>query len=365
MPRTNMRKDGMANMNSNRREFIQMSALCAGAALTGCVSGRAPSGPLAKDGDYRAILLHLGQNMWCDWYPKDADVSALKDGLPDRKLRCRDDIWRQATDYAADRGLNMVVVDVGEGLAYPRRPELAVEGSWSAEKLSGEVARLRSRGLEVVPKLNFSTLHNGWMKHYRRMITTDEYYRVCEDVIRDVHEAFGSPRYVHIGCNDEFRMHPHPYQYFVSREGNLYKHDFLHLVKAVEGLGARPWAWCDYGWTHPEFWAWCPKGVLLSNRLGDAMRAGFELRSDKMLDTSKAVKIGDDKRIPAFRQLDEAGFDQVPCGTADMGQVVRLGREAASPARLKGFLVAPWAACDSSESLAAIKRGVDQLVAVA
>ena len=352
------------NMNrKNRREFIQMSALYAGAALTGCVSGRASSGPLAKDGDYRAILLHLGQNMWCDWYSDDADLSAVKDGLPDRKLRCRDDLWRQATDYAADKGLNMVVVDVGEGLAYPRRPELAIEGSWSAEKLSGEVARLRSRGLEVVPKLNFSSLHNGWMKHYRRMVTTKEYYRVCEDVIRDVYEAFGAPRYVHIGCNDEFRMHPHPYQYFVSREGNQYKHDFLHLVKTVEDLGGRAWAWCDYGWTHPEFWDWCPKGVLLSNRLGDAPRAGFELRSDKMLDTFKSVKIGDDKRIPAFKQLDEAGFDQVPCGTADMGQVVRLGREAASPARLKGFLVAPWAPCDSSESLAAIKRGADQLAA--
>ena len=348
-------------MEQDRRDFLKMSALCAGAAFSGCVSGVAASGPLAKDGDYRALLLHLGNNMWCDWYPADADLSAIKDGLPDKKLRCRDDIWRQAVDYAAAKGMNMVVVDVGEGLAYPSRPELAIEGSWSAAKLASEVARLRSQGLEVVPKLNFSTLHNGWLKHYRRMITTKEYYRVCEDVIRDVCEAFGSPRYFHIGCNDEFRMHPHPYQYFASREGYLYKHDFLHLVKTVEGQGSRPWAWCDYGWSHPDFWTWCPKSVLMSNRLGDAPRSGFMPCSVKNLDLSKAEKIDDDKRIPAFKQLDEAGFDQVPCATADMEKLVKLGREAASSARLKGFMVAPWVPCDSAESLSSIKVGVDML----
>jgi len=348
-------------MKKNRREFIQMSALCAGAALTGCVSGRA-SGPLAKDGDYRALLLQLGNNMWCDWYPEGVDVSAIKDGFPDTKLRCREDIWRQATDYAAARNLNMIVVDVAEGLAYPSHPELSIDGSWSAEKLAGEVARLRAKGLEVVPKLNFSTVHNGWLKQYRRQITTSGYYRLCEDLIRDVHEVFGSPRYIHLGGNDEFRMHAHPYQYFVAREGNLYKQDFLHLVKTVEDLNARAWAWCDYGWTHPEFWTWCPKSVLLSNRLGDANRHGFE-PGDQKLDTLKSVKIEDDKRIPAFRDIAAAGFDQVPCGTAGtVASVVKLGREAASSG-LKGFMVAPWAPCDTAENLAAIKRSTDALAA--
>ena len=93
----------------NRREFIEMSALCAGAALTGCVSGRAAPGPVAKDGDYRAILLHLGQNMWCDWYPKETDVSALKDGLPDRKLRCGEPGGHQARRGSAGRRADMIL----------------------------------------------------------------------------------------------------------------------------------------------------------------------------------------------------------------------------------------------------------------
>ncbi len=138
------------------------------AAMSGCkgiCGAAADKGPVAKDGDIRAVLLHLGHNMWCDWYPDGFDTSAIKQGLPDRKLRCRDDLWRIAADHVAAKGMNQIVIDVGEGLVFPRRPELAIEGSWSAEKLASEVERLHGLGLEVVPKLNFSTTHSGWMKH--------------------------------------------------------------------------------------------------------------------------------------------------------------------------------------------------------
>ena len=63
-------------------------------------------------------------------------------------------------------------VDVGEGLVYPSHPELVIEGSWSPDKLRAEVRRLRAMGVEAVPKLNFSTSHNGWLKQYRRMVST-------------------------------------------------------------------------------------------------------------------------------------------------------------------------------------------------
>ncbi len=159
-------------MNSNRREFLGMAACAAGAVAAGCTTAaaRAGKGPVPKEGDIRSLYLGLGNNMWCDWYPADFDTSNIKQGLPDTKLRCNDVIWRQVTDYAAAKGVNQIVVDVGEGLAFPRRPELAIEGSWSAEKLAAEVDRLHSLGLEVIPKLNFSTTHSGWMKHYRRMV---------------------------------------------------------------------------------------------------------------------------------------------------------------------------------------------------
>jgi len=362
-------------MIQNRREFLGLSACAAGAALTGCATsvGKATKGPVPKEGDIRSLYLGLGNNMWCDWYPEGFDTSKIAEGLPDKKLRCRDDIWRAATDHAAKAGLNQLVVDVGEGLAFPRRPELAIEGSWSAEKLADEVSRLHARGLEVIPKLNFSTTHSGWMKHYRRMVGTPEYYRVCEDTIRDVFEIFGSPRYVHIGCDEEdgewHVMVSKKRQYVVVRRGEVWKHDFLHLVRTVENLGARAWAWSDYGWENPEFHVWCPKSVLLSNWYYDECYGGFDPATNETPD-----KV----RLKQFWQLEEAGFDQVPCGTnnpgwkrrqlgvgADevIGKLVQLSRKVISPRHLKGFLMAPWVSgCSTEEGLEKIKRGADLLV---
>ena len=354
---------------NTRREFI--GGGMALAAVAGCrgVGGSVAAAPVAKDGDIRAVLVHLGHNMWCDWYPEDIDVSAIKAGLPDVKLRCRDELWRESVDYAAAKGMNQIVVDVGEGLAFPRHPELAIEGSWSAEKLADEVVRLHGLGLEVIPKLNFSQTHSGWMKMYRRMVGTPAYYRFCEDVLADVSEVFGRPRFIHIGCDEEdgewYVVHDKSRQYVLVRRGEVWKHDFLHLVKSCEALGARAWAWSDYGWDDPKFLTWCPKSVLLSNWYYDESYGGFDLAKN---DTS-------DKRIlKQFWDLEKAGFDQVPCGTnwvgwkrkkegvgADdvIGKLVKLGREVISKDRLKGFLMAPWAPCDTRKNVDFLKRGID------
>ena len=363
-------------MKWNRREFIGMAACAVGAAAADCRadSARAGKGRVPKDGDIRSLYLGLGNNMWCDWYPEGFDTSSIKEGLPDTKLRCNEAIWRQVTDHAASIGINQIVVDVGEGLQYPRRPELAIEGSWSAEKLAAEVDRLHALGVEVIPKLNFSTTHNGWLKHYRRMVGSPEYYRVCEDVLKDVHEVCGEPRYVHIGCDEEdgewHVMRSQNRKYIVVRRGEVWKHDFLHLVKTVEGLGARAWAWADYGWDCPEFLQWCPKSVLLSNWYYDECHGGFDLATNKT---------SDHKRLRLFWQLEEAGFDQVPCGTnwvgwqrkkdncgADdvIGKLVKTCRKAVSSEHLKGFLMAPWTrGCVDDADRDEINRGADLLMA--
>lgn len=358
----------------NRREFLKMGAGAAvGSALAGCMTAKAGKGPVAPEGDIRAFLVHLGHNMWCDWYPEGFDTSKIPDGLPDRELICRDDIWRRVVDHVAAKGLNQLVVDVGEGVVFPRHPELAIKGSWSAGKLAAEVDRLHGLGLEVIPKLNFSTTHSGWMKHYRRMVGTPAYYRVCEDCLRDVSEIFASPRLIHIGCDEEdgvwHVMQSKKRQYVVVRRGEVWKHDFLHLVRTVEGLGARAWAWSDYGWEEPAFMAWCPKSVLLSNWYYDEAHGGFDPKTNK---TSDRV------RLRQYWQLEEAGYDQVPCGTnwagwkrqkekvgADdvIGSLVKTCRGCISKEHLKGFLMAPWAACDTKANEAKLLKGVDLLAA--
>ena len=92
-----------------------------------------------------------------------------------------------------------MLMDLAEQVLYPSHPELAVKGTWSPEKLRKELDRLRGLGLEPIPKLNFSTCHDFWLKDYSRMISTPEYYRVCADVIKDVCEMFDKPRLFHLG----------------------------------------------------------------------------------------------------------------------------------------------------------------------
>ena len=114
-------------MNLDRRDFIKTAGMAAGAALAGCASAPRASSPVPPDGGIRSVLLHLGYNMWCDWYPEDFDTSKISNGLPDKKLRCDDGIWRAATGHMVKKGMNQLVVDVGEGLVYPSHPELLHE----------------------------------------------------------------------------------------------------------------------------------------------------------------------------------------------------------------------------------------------
>ena len=367
-------------MKQSRREFA-VGAFLAGASMVtaGCRSGRVAAARamrLAPTDEIKALLLHLGHNMWCDWFPDDMDLKALsarygeKDGfqLPDVELRSKEDLWRKVTDHAAAKGLNMIVVDLAEALEYPSHPELAIKGSGSPDKMRDEIRRLNGLGLEVIPKLNFSTTHNGWLKQYRRMLSTPQYYRVCEEIIADVAEIFGSPRFLHIGCDEEraaLQGSVARYFFVCERRHEFWMHDFIHLVRTCEKHGMRAWTWSDYGWEHPDFYAQCPKSVLHSNWFYDSDCGGFEISESKTAGR---------KQLAAFYDLEKAGFDQVPCGTnwvgwkrkklnlgADdvIGKLVKVCRRDIPAARLKGFLMAPWASCDTQEHADFNVKGID------
>ena len=353
-----------------RREFIGGIGAFAAASLTGCATDKGAVAVRAKDGDYRAILLHLGYNMWCDApteYATELGMEKLtKKRQAKTRLICSDDIWRRAVDHAAARGMNMIFIDLGEGVAYPSHPELAVEGTWSADKLVRELDRIRALGMEPVPKINFSCQHNGWMKDWRFMVSSRPYHRFCEDLIRDVADIFGHPRFMHIGCDEETSSMQRQRLYACVRRGEIWKQDFLHLVRTSEACGMRPWAWADYGWDNPEFYSWCPKSVVMQNWYYDEAHAGF----DPKVNPEQAHI----NRLLGFWKLEEAGFDQVPCGTnwvgyqrirdkagADdvIGELVKTCRAVVAPTRLKGFMMAPWDPCETEENLAFINRGTD------
>ena len=321
-----------------RREFIGVAAMAAGGAIAG-----GNSAARNKDAFIWAALLHMGTNMWCDQVPEtwgpykgeDAKLVCAAD-----HLRFDEKVWRTVTDRMVQVGMNMVIIDLGEAVRFPSHPELAVKDSWDIERFRKELVRLRSMGLEPIPKLNFSTAHDTWLKQYERMVSTEKYYQVCADLIRDVAEIFDRPRFMHLGYDEETDGHQRKYKYCVVRQGDLWWHDFLWFVKETEKTGMRPWIWSDYVWHHPDlFFSRMPKSVLQSNWYYSSDFDAERLKKDGK--TSQLT------RLTTYDALDKAGFDQVPTGSNwscndNFVGTVKYCRKVCSPDRLKGFMTAPW-----------------------
>jgi hypothetical protein len=246
-------------------------------------------------------------------------------------LRFDEKVWQTLTNRMKDAGMNLLVIDLGEAIHYESHPELAVKGSWTVSRFRSELARLRKLGIEPIPKLNFSTAHDTWLKEYGRQVSTLAYYRVCADMIKEVCEIFDKPRFFHLGYDEETATHQAQYSMAIVRQGELWWHDFLFFVKEVEKQDVCPWIWSDYYWNHPdEFLKRMPKSVLQSNWYYGAS-----------FDTEKQ------KAVQTYIDLDKNGFDQIPAGSNWSNDInfkgtVEFCRKNLSPEHLKGFLMAPW-----------------------
>ncbi len=314
----------------SRREFVK-----AGAAAALSASLPAAAAPLQAAPDFWwGMLLHLGVNMWSD-IPVDSWGAFRPDELPlvcqADHLRFDESVWQALTGRMQAAGMNLIVIDLGEGLKYESHPELSVKGSWPIGRFRKELKRLRAMGLEPIPKLNFSTAHDTWLKEYSRQVSTAAYYKVCADLIREVCDIFDTPRCFHLGYDEETAGHQSKYSYAVVRQGELWWHDFFFFIRQVENRGVRPWIWSDYYWNHPEeFLRRMPKSVLQSN---------WYYGAD--FDPAKV------KYVQAYLDLDRAGFDQVPTGSnwstdVNLKGTLAFCRKNLTAERLKGFLMAPW-----------------------
>lgn len=252
-------------------------------------------------------------------------------------LRCEDQLWGDITKRMSDIGMNMLVIDVGDGVQFSSHPEIPVEGAWSPRKLKEELARLRDLGLEPIPKLNFSATHDVWLKEYSRMVSTPQYYQTCRDLIAETAELFDGPRFFHLGMDEETAGHQQYDLYAVMRQHELWWHDLMLFVDAVEGSGARPWVWSDYIWHHQEeFLRLMPKNVLQSN-----WYYGTEFHEFPEGDLQKIY-------VEAYDVLDQHGYDQIPTATnwdndVNLERTVQYCREHLSSDRLGGFLMTQWA----------------------
>ena len=281
-------------------------------------------------------LLHLGCNMWTE----EGNTRGRENRSNSQaftRLHFNRELWDAHILELKDAGVNALIIDVGEALRYESHPELAVEGSWSHAEMRAEVERLKALGFEVIPKLNFSSAHDIWLKDYSRMLSTPTYYEVCRDVIAEVCEVF-RPKYFHLGMDEETYQNQRNFNFVVIRQYDLWWHDLYFLIGEVEKAGARPWVWADYMWTNLDtYLAKMPKSVLQSN--------WFYYGTFENLSESR------ERSLRSFDVLDQHGFDQIPAGSVwaaheNLEGLTRYCAEHISPDRLLGMMQTTWERID-------------------
>ena len=289
---------------------------------------------------YWGFMLKLSHHMWQDetspaagWYMEPYYNENNNTDV---------DTWDNTVRYLKERRFNLVLIDVGDGVRYESHPEISAPDAWDKDFLKKKLDEMRAAGLVPVPKLNFSTCHDTWLKQYRRMVSTTTYYKVCADVIREVCEAFGNPPLFHLGFDEEIPEYQHGYDMCIVRNGDLWWHDLFYLAGECEKHGSRPWIWSDYLWHHEE--------AFLKNMPKSIMQSNWYYGTIKDVDPTTQRY----REIHGYELLDQHGYDQIPTGSTwncihNMSQTVGLGKDRLSPELLKGYLIAPWRFTYASE----------------
>lgn len=291
-----------------------------------------------------ANLLHLSYNMWCD--RKVARRPEI-DARPE--MRYDVELGRNLFRRMAEAGMNMVVLDIGDAIQFQSHPEISVPGAWTHEQLRAELATMRGLGLEPIPKLNFSASHDTWMGEYARMVSTAKYYEVCRHLIEEVTALFDTPRFFHIGMDEEDAAHQKEYEYVVIRQHDLWWRDLQFYVSEVERHGVRAWMWADYVWNHEEaFFKRMPKTVVQSNWYYGEQFCWDSPEWDDELDPEGR------RHVQAYLKLAEHGYDQIPTcsnwtvppenshAAKNTERTVEFCRQHIAPQNLLGFMTAPW-----------------------
>lgn len=176
------------------------------------------------------LLLHLSTHFGWSWGKYD-------------HLPFNDEYWEEILKKAVDAGINTIVLDVGDGIKYASHPEISMKDAWSRKRVRQEVKRCRDMGIALIPKLNFSTAHDHWLGEYHRMTSTTIYYRLANDLIKEVYNLFDKPEYIHLGMDEEDVKHCGGRDLAVFRQKDLYFNDLNFLLDCVKDCGAKPWIW--------------------------------------------------------------------------------------------------------------------------
>ncbi len=298
-----------------------------------------------KDKLIWAYFFQLSNHMWDDentkargWFLPEATapIGSYEEGKDYATYNYVDvELWDEMVQFIAERKYNMLVIDVGDGIKYESHPDVSAPDAWDKDFLKKKLDELRTLGIEPIPKLNFSSGHHAWLKIYRRMLSTPQYYQVCSDIIGEVCEVFDNPRFMHLGLDEEAPFVLNIREGAFVRGEKLWWHDVYFFFSECEKHGVRPWVWSDYYWNHPDLFVKnMPKSVLQSNWYYGWFKDFDDGNRNKLM-------------IQTYEELDKLGYDQIPsCSTwstvVNPYQTVAYGKNKLSEERLLGYMIIPW-----------------------
>ena len=158
--------------------------------------------------------------------------------LKSREKRFDLNVGLEVIDAIVEAGLNLLIIDCGDGVKYESHPELAREYTVPMTHLGRLVNRAQEKGIEVVPKLNFSHSslhrHNDWFRPYNEFFDNDEYWRIAFELIDELVQTCRPRRFFHIGMDEDH-----------DRAHSQYIEAIVRLWDGLRERGLRPIIWND------------------------------------------------------------------------------------------------------------------------
>ncbi len=117
------------------------------------------------------------------------------------------EVGMQVIDAMAEAGLNLLMLDVKDGIRYSSHPELTRHYSCERETLTRLAQHAKERSIETVIKLNFSQSpihqHNHWFRPHNDLFDSLKYWKLAFEIIDELLELVPGCRFFHIGMDED------------------------------------------------------------------------------------------------------------------------------------------------------------------
>lgn len=265
---------------------------------------------------YRGYLIHLTHYDPVWWERKAKEVPF------DPKVA------KEIIAALADQGFNMLLIGVSDGVRYKSHPELRRHYSHPMSVLRKLADEARKRGMQIVPKLNFSrseiNRHNQWMRKegqaWHEQFDDEAFFKLGFDAIDEVIDACAPERFFHVGMDEDH-----------DRSLKQYVQAILTLREGLKQRKLRTVCWND---------------SAISYASGQAHREKSET-AEKHLPTDVVQLLWNYSYVPEtqMKAIRRRGFELWGAPGAKSPELLTQFRDALVKAGATGMVMTHWAPC--------------------